>query len=46
MKKYANLHDTVLNSVEMYKREVKEEIFPSEKESFKLDERERGKLNL
>ena len=46
VKKYANLHDTVLNSVEMYKREVKEEIFPSEKESFKLDERERGKLNL
>ena len=46
VKKYANLHETVSNSVSMYIREVKEEIFPSERESFKLDERERGKLNL
>ncbi len=44
VKKYANLHDTVLNVTEMYKKEVKEEIFPSEKESFELDEKERGKL--
>ena len=46
VKKYANLDETVSNSVSMYIREVKEEIFPSERESFKLDERERGKLNL
>ena len=46
VKKYANLHETVSNSVSMYIREVKGEIFPSERESFKLDERERGKLNL
>ena len=44
VKKYANLHDIVSNSVEAYKREVKEEVFPSEKESFWLDEKERGKL--
>ncbi len=46
VKKYANLHDTVLNSIEAYKLEVKEEVFPSEKESFKLDEKERGKLKI
>ena len=44
VKKYANLHDTVLNGVEMYIREVKEEIFPSEKESFELNNEEKAKL--
>ncbi len=44
VKKYANLHDVVLNGVCAYKREVKEEIFPSQKESFELDEREKARL--
>ncbi len=44
VKKYANLHDMVLNGVEMYIREVKEEIFPSEKESFELNNEEKAKL--
>lgn len=46
VKKYANIHDIVSNSVEAYKREVKEEVFPSEKESFKLDNKERNKLKI
>ena len=44
IKRYANMHDILFNSVEMYKREVKEEIFPSEKESFELDKEEKAKL--
>lgn len=44
IKRYANMHDILMNSVEMYKREVKEEIFPSEKESFELDTEEKKKL--
>lgn len=44
VKKYANLHDTVLNAVEEYILEVKNELFPSEKESFELDKREKAKL--
>ena len=44
VKKYANLHEEVLNSVQNYKREVKEELFPSEKESFELEEVEKSKL--
>ena len=44
VKKYTNLHDTVLNAVQIFRREVKEEIFPSEKESFKLDKEEKAKL--
>lgn len=43
-KKYADLHNIVSKSVEMYKREVKEEIFPSEKESFELNTEEKKKL--
>lgn len=46
VKKYADLHNTVLNSVEMYIREVKGEIFPSEKESFNLEGTEREKLGV
>ena len=45
IKKFANLHDTVLMGVENYKREVKEELFPSENESFELTESEKEKLN-
>ena len=45
VKKYASLHETVLNAAQMYKREVKEELFPSEKESFELDEKVKEELN-
>jgi 3-methyl-2-oxobutanoate hydroxymethyltransferase len=44
VKKYMNLHDEVLHGVQEYKREVKEELFPSEKESFILEEEEKNKL--
>ncbi|MBD9223311.1 3-methyl-2-oxobutanoate hydroxymethyltransferase [bacterium] len=44
VKKYANLHDTVLNAVEEYIAEVKNELFPSEKESFELNKEEKAKL--
>ena len=44
VKKYADLHDTVLNAVEEYTAEVKNELFPSEKESFQLDEKEKVKI--
>ncbi len=44
VKKYANLHDTVLNAVEEYTSEVKNELFPSEKESFALNLEEKEKL--
>ena len=44
IKKYANIHDVVLSGVNAYKTEVKEGIFPSEKESFELDKEEKSKL--
>jgi len=44
VKKYANLHDTVLGAAEMYIKEVKDNIFPSEKEIFELSEEEKIKL--
>lgn len=44
VKKYADLHNTVLNAVEKYQKEVKDEIFPSAQESFQLDEGEKAKL--
>ncbi len=44
VKKYANLHDTVLSAVEEYIVEVKNELFPSEKESFALNLEEKEKL--
>ena len=44
VKTYANLHDTVLNAVEEYIAEVKNELFPSEKESFELNKEEKAKL--
>lgn len=36
VKKYTNLHDIVLNAAEEYINEVKNELFPSPKESFEL----------
>ena len=44
VKKYANLHDVVLNSVNESKKDVKEGIFPSDNESFELDIEEPEKL--
>ena len=44
VKKYANIHDAVLLGVEAYKKEVKEGIFPSEQESFELNQEEKSKL--
>ena len=44
VKKYANLHDEILKGVETYKQEVKNMIFPSEKESFELSTEEKRNL--
>lgn len=44
VKKFVNLHDTVLEGVSRYSKEVKDGIFPSKKESFDLSEEEKGKL--
>ena len=46
IKKFANLHDTVLLGVEAYKKEVKDGLFPSEEQSFELAEKEREKLDV
>ena len=44
IKKYANLHDEILKGVQSYKQEVKNELFPSDKESFELNQEEKNKL--
>ena len=44
VKKYANLHDEIMNGVLNYKQEVKDGLFPSEKESFELNQEEKEKL--
>jgi 3-methyl-2-oxobutanoate hydroxymethyltransferase len=44
VKKYANLHDEIMNGVLKYKQEVKDSLFPSEKESFELNQEEKEKL--
>ena len=44
VKKYTNLHDEIMNGVLSYKQEVKDMIFPSEKESFELNQEEKEKL--
>ena len=46
VKKYANLHDEILKGVQDYKQEVKDNIFPSNKESFELNQEEKDKLLL
>ena len=46
VKKYVNLHDTVLNGVLGYIQEVKEGKFPSERESFELNQDEKLKLSI
>ena len=45
VKKYADLHGVVLESVTKYKDEVKNLIFPSQDESFELNPEEQDKLN-
>ncbi len=44
VKRFANLHDTVLEGVRRYSKEVKDCEFPSKKESFELSEGEKEKL--
>ncbi len=44
VKKYANLHDEIMNGVLKYKQEVKDSLFPSDKESFELNQEEKEKL--
>ena len=44
IKKFANLHDEVLKGVQKYKQEVKDGLFPSDKESFDLNQEEKEKL--
>ena len=45
VKKYANLHDIVLEGAKKYSQEVKDLEFPSKKESFELIESEKERLN-
>lgn len=44
VKKYTNIHDEMLKGVQEYKKEVKNKMFPSEKESFELNQIEKNKL--
>ena len=44
VKKFANLHDVMLDGVSEYLSEVKNGLFPSERESFELNENEKTKL--
>ena len=46
VKKYADLHNVVLESVSQYKNEVKTLAFPSQNESFELSSEEVNKLNI
>lgn len=46
VKKFANLHDVIYDSIVQYSKDVKDRIFPSKKESFELQEEEREKLNV
>ena len=46
VKKYADLHNVVLESVSQYKNEVKTLAFPSLEESFELNSEERDKLDI
>ena len=45
VKKYADLHSVVLNGITQYKNDVKNQVFPSENESFSLTPEEQNKLN-
>ncbi len=45
VKKYANLAETIQQSAQEYIKDVKSEKFPSEEQSFQLDNKEKEKLN-
>lgn len=45
VKRFANLHDTMYDGIIQYSKDVKDELFPSKKESFELNKDEREKLN-
>ena len=44
VKKFADIHDIMLNGVRNYSKEVKDLEFPSKKESFELNENEKLKI--
>ena len=46
VKKYANLAETIQHSAQEYIKDVKSEKFPSEEQSFQLDNKEKEKLNV
>lgn len=46
VKKFANLHDVVYEGVRKYVQEVKDQEFPSKKESFELNKDEKEKLGI
>ncbi|MBQ4114853.1 3-methyl-2-oxobutanoate hydroxymethyltransferase [bacterium] len=46
VRKFANLHDIMLDGVRKYSKEVKDLEFPSKKESFELNENEKEKLGI
>ncbi|MBO5738587.1 3-methyl-2-oxobutanoate hydroxymethyltransferase [bacterium] len=46
VKKFANLHNIMLEGVKKYSKEVKDCEFPSNKESFELNENEKEKLGV
>ena len=46
VKKYTNLNEITFNALQEYKKEVKEVIFPSDKESFELVLEEKIKLGV
>ena len=46
VKKYTNLNEIIFNALQEYKKEVKEIIFPSDKESFELVLEEKIKLGV
>ncbi len=45
IKKFANIHDTLLHGISRYCMAVKEKEFPSKNESFEIKEEEKEKLN-
>lgn len=46
VKRFANIHDTLLEGVKEYSKEVKSKVFPSIDESFELQNEEKVKLNV
>ncbi len=44
VKKYANLHDTIVEAFKEYKKEVENTSYPSQEHTFKIDDETLGKL--